>query len=1084
MLNDQDQRHSATSPHHSYIVQAPAGSGKTEILTQRFLRLLGGVTAPEQIVALTFTRKAANEMRERILGALQKAADKVVATSEHQQRTLSYATEALLRDQSLHWQLLQHPSRLRVITIDSLCQTITQAIPLSERQMSYAQLNAHPERHYQKAARACFQFALMNPDAQKCLKILLEHVDNRQDQLFAFFIDLLARRDQWLNLLYQAKDQEKSTYEQALSFLLEHELERFLGTIPVHLQDELVELASNVACIENDKESPRYPLRNWQSFKPFDSTLAKSLAALLLTSQNTLRKSCDHHVGLKRGACDDVLYKHLKTTSQALFASLAVCPDFLEALKRVKKLPDPTYCPLQWEVLQSLFFLLPFLAAHLELEFHEHNEVDFTAVSTQALMALGSPENPTDLALYFDHTIHHLLVDEFQDTSLQQWELLTQLVQGWQQDDAKTLFVVGDPMQSIYRFRQAEVGLFLRAKRHGIGPVRLIPLELSSNFRSTELIVDFINHHFQSIFPQMDDMESGAVSFHPSSHVHPTDDQSFIKGLQCRDSLDEAQIIAQKVSDELQNHLSAQIAILVRSRNQLPDIIHCLKEKNIPFQGVDIERLSRLPHLWDVWSLTKAYLMPSNRLAWLSFLRSPWCGLSLSDLHAIANHSRKKSILYALAHLDEINPLSEEGRLRAKFVFQILDDALANREHQSLVTCLISILNHCHLEFILTQSQQDDLEQYWRLLERFEQQDKLLDLKQFKIELNKLYSQNVVPSRCQIMTIHKSKGLEFDAVFLPGLGTKPPRMDTQMMRWLKLPSTEHEELILISPIKAAFEETSLLYDYLGQIDAQKNSYELQRLLYVAVTRAKKRLYLLDNNEQARQGTFRQLLRWVNFNPTETKKDDLPLRSPLPSLYHLPRQFYEKTPQVLTSIGLSSPITLTSNTPRLIGIVAHEVLKWICDHHPLLESEIPWTLATHQLKTLGFEQDELRLAQDQLTTQLTAFFRCPIGCWLKQPHTDERNEYELLVLQNHTLATKIIDRTFSEKGCRWVIDFKTGHDDSLQRKKHQEQVNEYASFLQQRFSDETISCGLYYLANQRWITWEYVSETSLQLSYEA
>lgn len=92
------------------------------------------------------------------------------------------------------------------------------------------------------------------------------------------------------------------------------------------------------------------------------------------------------------------------------------------------------------------------------------NEVDFTTISQQALSALGDAENPTDLALYLDNTLHHILVDEFQDTSITQFELLTKLVHGWQQGDGKTLFIVGDPMQSIYRFRQAEVGLFLRLK--------------------------------------------------------------------------------------------------------------------------------------------------------------------------------------------------------------------------------------------------------------------------------------------------------------------------------------------------------------------------------------------------------------------------------------------------------------------------------------------------------------------------------------------------------------------------------------------------------------------------------------------
>ena len=79
--------------------------------------------------------------------------------------------------------------------------------------------------------------------------------------------------------------------------------------------------------------------------------------------------------------------------------------------------------------------------------------------------ALGNNENPSDLALFMDYKIQHLLIDEFQDTSITQYRLIEKLIIGWQPNDGRTIFAVGDPMQSIYRFRQAEVGLFLRTQK-------------------------------------------------------------------------------------------------------------------------------------------------------------------------------------------------------------------------------------------------------------------------------------------------------------------------------------------------------------------------------------------------------------------------------------------------------------------------------------------------------------------------------------------------------------------------------------------------------------------------------------------
>ena len=416
----------------------------------------------------------------------------------------------------------------------------------------------------------------------------------------------MGKRDQWLHLIYHPQAQDKSVHEQALSWIIDHELTRLHQSLSKDLATELVTLSAQLAFIENNQASPRYALSEWQSFKDLDKHLVLSLAAVLLTSQGQLRQSFDHHVGLKRGACDNLVYDELKQRSKDLLAQLQACPDFLEALLRVKSLPEAHYDTEQWAVLEALFTLLPILAAHLHLVFREENEVDFAAVSEQALLALGDDDNPTDLALYLDNSIHHLLIDEFQDTSIQQFQLLSKLVQGWLPNEGKTLFVVGDPMQSIYRFRAAEVGLFLRAKQQGIGSVHLTPLELSSNFRSTATIVDWVNQHFQAIFPQQDDIESGAISFHPSMHVKPADDKSAVVAFEYPNRLEEAKALVECVRTELEAYPDDEIAVLVRSRTQLTDIVQALREANIPFQGVEMDSLAKLPHLKDVWSLTDA----------------------------------------------------------------------------------------------------------------------------------------------------------------------------------------------------------------------------------------------------------------------------------------------------------------------------------------------------------------------------------------------------------------------------------------------------------------------------------------------
>ena len=1071
-LIDASVRSQATDTDMSFIVQAPAGSGKTEILTQRFLKLLSIVNAPEQIVALTFTRKAANEMRERIVSALQKAALKVPATSTHQEQTYDYARRALERDRILKWNILQQPARLRVITIDALCQNITHAIPLEESPIHYAQITNQPKALYLKAARACLRFANDDANKHEALKTLLYHFDNRQDTLLDLLSNLLSKRDQWLHPLYQARFQERAVFEEAIDWILQHELERFRSTLPKELADELILLVTKLAFIVDENVINIKSLKNWTSLEELDSKIAAQLASVLLTSQNTLRKAFDHHVGLKRGVCDDEAFSMLKQRSKLLLTQLDELPDFSEALIRISKLPNPEYDSSQWEVLQALFSLLPILVAHLDMLFGEQNTTDFTNISQQALLALGDEENPTDLALYLDNQIQHLLVDEFQDTSIQQFQLLNQLVKGWEPHDGRTLFVVGDPMQSIYRFRSAEVGLFLRAQKHGIGTKSLIPLELSCNFRSTSTIVNWVNKRFKNIFPRNHDIELGAVSFHSSTATKPEDETSYVTAIQCENSELEARALVERVVFELQTYPNNDIAILVRSRRQLVQIIKKLRAQNIPFQGVDIDLLANLSHIRDVWSLTQALLMPSSRLAWLSLLRSPWCGLSLHDIHCIAEHSKTQSIYENLSQIELMQNLSSEGRTRTLYIYNIMHEALIGRHQQPIVDWITGILQCLHLNKVLNKNQQDDLEQYWLLLEQHEEDGLIHDIKLFKEELIALYSKKVTPARLQIMTIHKSKGLEFDCVMLPGLGSKPRNLDAPLLRWLKLPTGNTEDILLLSPVKAAHEETCLLYNYLSTLDIEKDMYEQQRLLYVAATRAKKRLYLFDNHLTILKGTFRQLLNPETFETYESCEDssDNEIAS-LPNLYKLPIDFYtlEKLPE--PSNIRANPVNITNSTQRLQGIVAHELLQWICNNHPQTTDHIPWHIPEHTLTSMGFTQNEKCSAIDILKLQIEQLFIDPIGLWLIQEHKEEHNEYELLIEDNDTYATRIIDRTFYDKDVRWIIDFKTGEDSLKTEKKYRAQVNEYASLFANN-ETKPIRCGIYYLANSHWVEWEY------------
>ncbi len=649
--------------------------------------------------------------------------------------------------------------------------------------------------------------------------------------------------------------------------------------------------------------------------------------------------------------------------------------------------------------------------------------------------------------------------------------MLTRLVQGWEYNDGKTLFLVGDPMQSIYRFRQAEVGLFFRAKEQGIGPIKLTSLELRCNFRSTETIINWVNFHFSKIFPQQFDIESGAVSFHPSVNVIKGDESSVVHALKYESKQQEAKQLIEIIQKEFTANSEQSIAVLVRSRSQLTEIIKLLRQHHIPYQGTDIDLLANLEHLRDVWSLTQSLLNPGNRLAWLALLRSPYCGLSLQDIHHIAHHNPKKSIYSALLQLDKIPHLSEEGRTRAHYITQIMHHSLSQRYQNKLSDWVAKTLNQLHIEYVLTQHQLNDLEQFWILIDRYEQSGRLPDMHEFFLEFNKLYSQQSMPSRLHVMTIHKSKGLEFDTVILPGLGSKLKASDNPMLRWLKLPTKTQEDLLLVSPIKPAHHEHCPVYNYLNQLDEEKNQYEAQRVLYVAVTRAKARLYLFDSSSKTSKSSFRNLLKHQEFQTNPKEELPLSIENPLSKLYRLPINLYQEVPP--GPAQFINPVTtgLVTGIPRLIGIIAHQLLQWICDHHPHSINEIPWELAEYEFKKQGFNQETRQSALALIKDQISRLFNDKTGLWIISKHEQEQNEYELLVEHQKRLATRIIDRMFIDNSKLWIIDFKTGKEEDSTLMQHRKQLNEYGYYLSANNS-LPIYCGLYYLANNHWVEWQY------------
>ncbi|MFT5501754.1 MAG: ATP-dependent helicase/nuclease subunit A, partial [Woeseiaceae bacterium] len=200
---DISARSDALDIQRSFIVQAPAGSGKTELLIQRYLKLLTVVDSPEEILAITFTRKAALEMRLRVIGALRRARDEVNTDAEHEQRTLDIANAVLERDAKLDWQLAHSPGRMRIETVDAFSAGISRSLPLSSGigGASATLADASMFALYRSAAAATLEWLTTDDAAGIAVKRLLLHLDNNIALYISYLARMLASREQWLALV-------------------------------------------------------------------------------------------------------------------------------------------------------------------------------------------------------------------------------------------------------------------------------------------------------------------------------------------------------------------------------------------------------------------------------------------------------------------------------------------------------------------------------------------------------------------------------------------------------------------------------------------------------------------------------------------------------------------------------------------------------------------------------------------------------------------------------------------------------------------------------------------------------------------
>ena len=1093
-FTDKATREKALDITKSFIVQAPAGSGKTALLTQRVLALLGQANEPEECLAITFTRKAAAEMRERILQALQDAYENKPVVAEYDTQTRRLADRVLARDKIRNWNIFDNPNRLKIQTIDSLNVSLTRRMPILSGFGAQPEVVTTANELYLLAVTAVLNESIIDKHYMPYLNVILKHLDNDREMVKKLFSSLLPLREQWLPYIIQTRSETvaKEGLEIGLKTVVTDFLQQLVEAIPPGFT-QLPIIAARAANYVRGLEPTSaiincLDLTTWPTSNLTDLNAWYGIAELLLTKEGSLRKIVTQAQGFfAPSLCKDKLQKaELTAHKQSMLECLQLLSNetgFLANLQMLNYLPPLEYSPQQWDFMAALVKILPLLVAQLTVIFREKGQIDLPEVSMAARMALGGQDSPSDLALALDYKLLHILVDEFQDTSIAQFRLLEHLVTGWTPGDGKTLFLVGDPMQSIYRFRQAEVGLFVNAKKTGIGSIKVEPLQLTANFRSTTQIVSWINTVFKEIFPIKNNITLGEVAYVDSvpvvSHIDGVVNFSCFKS---DDDSIEVQQIVQLINIRKAQYPTETMAILVRSRNHLPRLMLELNNANIPYHGVEIELLTNKPIIQDILALTKALLHLSDRISWLAILRAPWCGLTLRDLQALVGEKPCSCVWEALQAFAECNELSSDGRQRLGVLVPILAKSIACRDRQSLMESVYNLWVALSGPLCVQDPQSlEDIQVFFELLRVHNNNKNIFEIGFWERQLDRLFSKpkgikadSATDVVVQVMTIHKAKGLEFDTVILPGLGRKPVIPDARLFRWEERTSLAGDQHLIFAPIKAVGQEYDPIYKFLKYTDQVRNHYELARLLYVATTRAKKALFgfaSIANDDPPADSMLELIKKHVikeeclcvtsKFTPTELKISQTLRRLPLVAM--VPALAQEDSASMIDH-RLNSYDQV--NFMRQIGTVVHKIFWQIAtfgvqswQQHSKAVLEQQWLL---QLLAEGVYSSKLSESLEIVHTAVSKTLADPTGQWiLDSIHQDAKSEWALAAVINGEVRQVVIDRTFVDNnGIRWIIDYKTSQNYGLEPA-YIKQLKLYKHILQLLFPNTVIKTGLYF-----------------------
>ena len=807
-----EQRFAVDTLTTNCIVPAGAGSGKTRVLVERYLKILeenkNHSNMLEKIVAITFTDKAAREMKERVRKGMIERREQAILNNNDLDAT--------------YWRdKLQKLERASISTIHSFCGKILREFPV--------EANVDPEFNILDQTEANW---LLMDTIEKVLKTSLKQEKEKGLSFFYHWITNASfeRAIQQFKQVYHQITNSGMTFSEIKNLTLQQFMLSPYQWIDPKDWNALVQAGDQLSQAESNNQRFINFQDNWPLIKEQlisvdkDKGIAQAISQMVELTQGRLGNNVSE------------LRKHANELASK----------FKEKLEAIE------YHSYEQEYVEAIFPLLEKINQQYLEEKAKVNGIDFDELQLRTIELL---KTNSQVRQSIRQRTAYLMIDEFQDNNQIQKQLLFLILKNEEQIiPSGSLFVVGDPKQSIYRFRGANVHVFKEMEKEIIQmDGRIAPLQF--NFRSNPKIIDFVNSFFKKVMSEDQYSPNYYKEAIAKKELQENDNQSPIEYIpifhdkESEETLREREafIIAKRINGLLKEGVHPkEITILFRSMSDIKVYEYALSQSNIPFYVVGGKGFYEKQEIHDLLHVLKFLLDPSNKIALAGILRSPM--VSLSD----------DSLFYVMNDQEELLNEIEKWKIKQFWHwFNELRNNVGKMKVYEIVEFVVKQTNFDTIQFALPFGEQAvaNIEKFIRLIKTspVENPYSLYDLlKRVERLMEEAGSETEAAiesefgNTVKLMTIHKSKGLEFPYVFVPDL-SRAPVNDTALLRFDAMVG-----LTCKLPINGEW-KNPIRWLYVDSIEKQLEREESVRVFYVAATRAEQKLIMSGKVEEAKSG---------------------------------------------------------------------------------------------------------------------------------------------------------------------------------------------------------------------------------------